>query len=204
MAYSDNLMSNSVGESPVLLEMYNPTKESVLVELFECSGEVEFEATSDYKKFVDKKTSIAEHSKTSGHYVVRLDNADVPYSMLFSRVTVKNTRYNTDATFLSVTASSSPNSTRTLRWGRTPPRSPTNSLMIKSSSQSATSGLTASTTWLAISTCCSLRANPPNSSRQCNAAPKSRTIQLLTFRRTKRRASRTLRSRLTESKLCTL
>ena len=100
MAYSDNLMSNADTEQAVLLEMYNPTSESVLVELFECSGEVDFEATSDYKRFIDSKASIAEHSKTAGHYVVRLDSADVPYSMMFSRVAVKNTRTNPNATFL--------------------------------------------------------------------------------------------------------
>lgn len=100
MAYSDNLMSNSDTEGPVLIEMYNPTKESVMVEVFECTGEVDFEATSDYKKFVDSKASIAEHSKTAGHYVVKLDSADVPYSMMFSRIKVKNTRYSPNATFL--------------------------------------------------------------------------------------------------------
>jgi hypothetical protein len=38
MAYSDNLMTTTMNESPVTIEMYNPTNDGVLVELFECSG----------------------------------------------------------------------------------------------------------------------------------------------------------------------
>ena len=50
MVYSYNLMSNADTEQPLLLEVYNPTSESVLVELFECSGEVDLETNSGYKR----------------------------------------------------------------------------------------------------------------------------------------------------------
>lgn len=55
--------------------MYNPSNNSIMIEVFECKGEVEFSANSDYRKFLDSNSSSAEHSKTAGHYVVKMDSS---------------------------------------------------------------------------------------------------------------------------------
>jgi hypothetical protein len=49
---------------------------------------------------VDNGSNLAEHAKTAGHYVVRLDPSETNSSMYFARVQVKNVRYVPNATFL--------------------------------------------------------------------------------------------------------
>lgn len=91
-ANTENLMTTRASEEATLVEMYNPTNNSVMVEVFECKGELLFGATHDYKKFMDEFSNIAEHSKTAGHYVVRLDPNNTQESMLFARIGVKDPR----------------------------------------------------------------------------------------------------------------
>jgi hypothetical protein len=58
-------MSSNKGDSPITIEMYNPNNDSVMVEVYECVGEIVFEATSDYRKFMDNEAAVAEHAKTA-------------------------------------------------------------------------------------------------------------------------------------------
>jgi hypothetical protein len=97
---SVNLMNSNHDDPPTMFEMYNPNKNSVMVEVFECIGEVSFEATLDYRKFVDNVTSIAEHSKTAGHYVIRLDPTEKDSNVFFARIKAKNTSSTPDATYI--------------------------------------------------------------------------------------------------------
>jgi hypothetical protein len=50
-------MSSNKGDSPITIEMYNPNNDSVMVEVYECVGEIVFEATADYRKFMDNEAA---------------------------------------------------------------------------------------------------------------------------------------------------
>lgn len=47
-----NLMNSNHDDPATTIEMYNPKRRPMLVEVFECGGQVNFEATTDYRKFM--------------------------------------------------------------------------------------------------------------------------------------------------------
>lgn len=59
-----------------------------------------FTAALDYRKFIDDEVSIAEHSKTAGHYVIRLDPTDKDSNMFFAQTQVRNRSRMQDATYI--------------------------------------------------------------------------------------------------------
>lgn len=59
-------------EPPIMMEMNDRNRLSMLVEVFECLGQVDFTASSDFSKFVANESTGAEHAKTAGHYAIKL------------------------------------------------------------------------------------------------------------------------------------
>ena len=80
-----SLMVSMKDEPPITLRMNSQESMWTMVEVFECVGEVEFFASNDYKQFIANESVGAEHSKTAGHYVIKL-SPSTNSSLQFARI----------------------------------------------------------------------------------------------------------------------
>ena len=71
---TNSLIHFKHAEPPTIIEMFNPTDDAIMVELFECYGEVRFEASDSLKRLTDNSSHSGEHSKNAGHFVVKLES----------------------------------------------------------------------------------------------------------------------------------
>ena len=86
-------------EPAITLKMNSHPRHSTLVEVFECVGEVEFAASSDYKKFMANESSGVEHSKTAGHYVIKLPSNE-DSDLQFARIKPQGSKTSPNAVFV--------------------------------------------------------------------------------------------------------
>lgn len=83
---SYNFIISTAEQKSKEFELYNPVGLDTMVEVFECSGTANLEATTNYEEFRSNKTDYTEHSRTAGHLVVRLHSKNQNEPMSFVRV----------------------------------------------------------------------------------------------------------------------